>query len=106
MVLVRFSYSRHPGEGRDPLTLVIPAQAGIHSPSSSRRRPGSSVCVSIFRANARTDSRPCELRRPSWPPSHFLLLAQEKVTKEKGTLAAAVAGRPARRLRKQAPEVR
>ena len=28
------------------------------------------------------DSRPCELRPPSWRTSHFLLLVQEKVTKE------------------------
>jgi hypothetical protein len=42
-------------------------------------------------------------RPPSWRPGHFLLLAQKKVTKEKGTLAAAVAGLPARRLREQAP---
>src|SRR5690242_14518631 len=31
---------------------------------------------------ARADSRPCVLRPPSWRPSHFLLLVQEKVTKE------------------------
>src|SRR3954471_23733450 len=31
-------------------------------------------------------------RPPSLAAGHFLLLAQEKVTKEKGTLAAAVAG--------------
>ena len=39
--------------------------------------------VAIARALfARTDSRPCELRPPSWRTSHFLLLVQEKVTKE------------------------
>ena len=31
---------------------------------------------------ARTDSRPCESYRPSWPARYFLLLVQEKVTKE------------------------
>src|SRR4051812_29649724 len=31
---------------------------------------------------ARTDSRPCAFRPPSWRPSYFLLLVQEKVTKE------------------------
>ena len=31
-------------------------------------------------------------RPPSWRPGHFLLLAQEKVTQEKGTPAVAVAG--------------
>ena len=79
---------------RVPLVLVIPAKAGIHSPSSSRRRPGSRFCVSIFRARAKTDSRPCELRRPSWPPSHFLLLVQEKVTKENTPSRPRFAGHP------------
>ena len=30
----------------------------------------------------RTDLRPCESYRPSWPARYFLLLVQEKVTKE------------------------
>ena len=37
---------------------------------------------SVFRAVAKTDSRPCESYRPSWPARYFLLLVQEKVTKE------------------------
>jgi len=44
----------------------------------------------IFFADAKTDSRPCVECPPSLAASHFLLLAQEKVTKEKGTLAVAV----------------
>ena len=94
----RCSSFRHPREGRDPLILVIPAKAGIHSLPSSRRRPGSThprhpgegrdpVFVLIFRADAKTDSRPCELRRPSWPPSYFSLLAQREVTKRKAPSA-------------------
>jgi hypothetical protein len=39
---------------------------------------------------SKTDSRPCAFRRPSMVAGYFLLLAQKKVTKEKGTLAAAV----------------
>jgi hypothetical protein len=39
---------------------------------------------------AKTDSRPCVVCRPSMAASYFLLLAQKKVTKEKGTLAVAV----------------
>ena len=42
----------------------------------------------------------CFSARHPWRACHFLLLAQEKVTKEKGTLAAAVAGHPARRLKR------
>src|ERR1700748_2386924 len=45
-----------------------------------------------FGVVAKTDSRPCAFRRPSMVAGYFLLLAQKKVTKEKGTLAAAVAG--------------
>src|SRR4029077_17730391 len=51
--------------------------------SSSRRRPGSSSCFLSFRAHAKTDSRPCELRPPSWRTSYFSLLAQREVTKRK-----------------------
>ena len=58
--------------------FVIPAKAGI------------SFCFLSFPANAKPDSRPCVECPPSLAASHFLLLAQEKVTKEKGTLAAAV----------------
>ena len=39
----------------------------------------------VFRSwsvDSRTDSRPCRSCRPSWPARDFLLLVQEKVTKE------------------------
>ena len=65
-----FVFSRHSGEGRNPFCSWL----------------------LIFRAHAKPDSRPCAECPPSLAASHFLLLAQEKVTKEKGTLAAAVAG--------------
>jgi len=48
------------------------------------------VLVSVFGFVTKTDSRPCVFRRPSMVAGYFLLLAQKKVTKEKGTLAAAV----------------
>ena len=54
--------------------LVIPAKAGIHFAFG--------LCSSVLGAIARTDSRPCGFRPPSWRPSYFLLLVQEKVTKE------------------------
>jgi hypothetical protein len=61
------------------------------------------VLVSVFGAIAITDSRPCVVCPPSMAASYFLLLAQKKVTKEKGTLAAAVAGASMPlRLREQA----
>jgi len=41
----------------------------------------------------------CLRRFRSGGPSHFLLLAQEKVTKEKGTPEGALGGRPARQVR-------
>src|SRR4051794_6671252 len=74
-------HARHPGEGRDPLLVVIPAEAGIHFDLA---------VALLFGAAARTDSRPCAFRRPSLVAGYFLLLAQKKVTKEKGTLASAV----------------
>ena len=85
MVLVRCSF------------FVIPAKAGIQL----------LPFLLIFSAHAKTDSRPCAVCPPSLAASHFLLLAQEKVTKEKGTLAAAVcrASMPGKLL-KRAPEVR
>ena len=43
----------------------------------------------MFGVVATTDSRPCALRRPSMVAGYFLLLAQKKVTKEKGTLGFA-----------------
>ncbi len=43
-------------------------------------------CLAVV---ARTDSRPCVVCRPSMAASYFLLLAQKKVTKEKGTLGFA-----------------
>ena len=60
---------RHPGESRDP------------APCS-----GSWLLVRF----AKPASRPCALRRASLRAGHFLLLAQEKVTKEKGTPEGAV----------------
>ena len=68
---------------RCSLFFVIPAKAGIQlfaSLSSALTRSPTHVRVRF-------------VRHP-WRPSHFLLLAQEKVTKEKGTLATAVAGHP------------
>src|SRR6476620_12080188 len=56
--------------------LVIPAEAGIH-------------LALVFGVVAITDSRPCAFRRPSMVAGYFLLLAQKKVTKEKGTLGSA-----------------
>jgi len=79
--------------------FVIPAKAGIQLlafafdllwTSAYRETRPTSVCIS----------------RASLRASHFLLLAQEKVTKEKGTPATAVAGHRARRLREGAAEVR
>jgi hypothetical protein len=49
-----------------------------------------SVPGSVFSALAIADSRPCVVCRPSMAASYFLLLAQKKDTKEKGTLASAV----------------
>src|SRR6476661_5011356 len=56
--------------------FVIPAEAGIHFAFGLQRF-------------AITDSRPCVVRRPSMVAGYFLLLAQKKVTKEKGTLGFA-----------------
>ena len=56
-----------------------------------------------FGVVAVTASRPCVVRLTSLSAGYFLLLAQKKVTKEKGTLAAAVAGASMPlRLREQA----
>jgi hypothetical protein len=43
---------------------------------------------------ARTDSRPCVVRRPSMVAGYFLLLAQKKVTKEKAPSRSRFAGHP------------
>jgi hypothetical protein len=59
--------------------LVIPAKAGIH-------------CL-FFALVASRETRLtslCFFARHPWRASHFLLLAQEKVTKEKGTPEGAV----------------
>ena len=55
--------------------------------SSSRRRPGSSL---IFCFSRQPTHVPVFFTRHPWRASHFLLLAQEKVTKEKGTPEVAV----------------
>ena len=47
------------------------------------------VLGSVFGVFAKTDSRPCVFCPPSMAASYFLLLAQKKVTKEKGTLGFA-----------------
>src|SRR6476469_9191188 len=47
------------------------------------------VLGSVFGVFARTHSRPCVVCPPSMAASYFLLLAQKKVTKEKGTLGFA-----------------
>jgi len=98
------SPSRHPGERfptssswRRLLNLVIPAKAGI------QLLPLSLLLIfSVPRQPPHVRVRFARILRAS----HFLLLAQEKVTKEKGTPAAAVAGHRARRLREGATEVR
>ena len=71
---VRASISR-----RALLYFVIPAKP--HTSSSRRKRDPSAFSFDLRRFSE-TDSRPCELRPPSWRTSHFLLLVQEKVTKE------------------------
>src|SRR3954471_16466666 len=48
------------------------------------------------RALAKTDSRPCEFRPPSWRPSYFSLLVQREVTKRKTPSRSRFAGLPAR----------
>jgi hypothetical protein len=63
---------------------VIPAEAGIHL----------LCCASVFGVVAKTDSRPCAFRPPSWRPSYFLLLAQKKVTKEKAPSRPRSRGHP------------
>jgi len=75
-------------------TFVIPAKAGIQL-----------LCSWLLVRFAKPASRPCALRRASLRAGHFLLLAQEKVTKEKGTPGTAVAG-SSRRLREDAAAVR
>ena len=85
--------------------FVIPASAGLtlsfsfsfrrslrfrHSGGSRNPFAFSFVCGRF----AKTDSRPCVVTSAILAAGHFLLLAQEKVTKEKGTLAVAVAGHP------------
>src|SRR3982751_7060124 len=49
-------HARHPGGGRDPFCFCL---------------------ALVFGAVAKTDSRPCAFRPPSWRPSYFLLLVQE-----------------------------
>jgi len=63
--------------------------------SSSRRKAGPSALLCSGAFFAKTDSRPCAFPRASLRAGHFLLLAQEKVTKEKGTPG----GTPAAALR-------
>src|SRR3954471_3651735 len=46
------------------------------------------------RAIAKTDSRPCEFRPPSWRPSYFSLLVQREVTKRKTPSRSRSRGHP------------
>src|SRR6478752_3590237 len=73
--------------------VVIPADAGIHF-------------ALVFGVVAISDSRPCAFRRPSMVAGYFLLLAQKKVTKEKGTLAVAVCRHPCRQTSRAGSGVR
>ena len=75
--------------------FVIPAKAPT---SSSRRKPGSSSLLFALVLECCRETRLtslCFFARHPWRASHFLLLAQEKVTKEKGTPEGAVGGRAA-----------
>ena len=70
--------------------------------SSSRRKPGSSsllLALGVLRETRLTSL--CFFTRHPWRAIHFLLLAQEKVTKEKGTPEGAVGrcSRPTARVR-------
>jgi len=77
----RNPHARRPRGSRDPPVTVIPAEAGIHLLLLCSDRLGFPLKhIRVF------------FRPPSWRPGHFLLLAQEKVTQEKGTPAVAVAG--------------
>jgi hypothetical protein len=76
-----FHHSRH--SGAKPPRIVVPAKPP--APSFPRKRESILLLLfssSVFGVIAKTDSRPCEFRPPSWRPSYFLLLVQEKVTKE------------------------
>jgi len=71
-------FSRHPGAGRDPVTLrwvVAWSVVGFYQRSRN---------LAAYAAGV-----PASCRRPG----HFLLLAQEKVTKEKGPPDEAPSGR-------------
>ena len=79
---------RHSGEGRNPASssafpvcpaFVIPAKAGTQR-----------LCSLVFGFSRQPPHVPVLFRSPSWRAGHFLLLAQEKVTKEKGTPEGAV----------------
>ena len=52
------------------------------------------VSFLIFGAHAKPDSRPCELRPPSWRTSYFSLLAQREVTKRKAPSRPRSRGHP------------
>jgi hypothetical protein len=102
VVIVAKPRTRRSGEGRNPFPFRHSREAGIH-PSLLRGSPKSPIVIPAkagihfafalglsFAAAAKPGSRPCAPRRPSMVAGYFLLLAQKKVTKEKGTLAVAV----------------
>src|SRR3982751_2862658 len=92
VVLAKAHCVRHSRESGNPFArlAVIPAKASVTRHPGEGRDPFCFCLALVCDAAAKTDSRPCGFRPPSWRPSYFLLLAQKKVTKEKGTLASAV----------------
>jgi len=71
---------------------------GVHS--GGGRNP---VFALAFSASTKTDSRPCVFRPASLRAGFFLLLVQEKETKEKDSPASPPSAHPARKVRERRP---
>src|SRR5262249_36051558 len=85
--------ARRPGVGRDP----------AHLPSFPRKRESICFCSLWFGRFARTGSRPCAFSSAILAAELLSFACAKESNQRKHTLASAVVGHPARRLREQAP---
>ena len=76
---------------------------GPGSRAQDARGLGGDGVVLAFSVFAKTNSRPCVVRPASLRAGFFLLLVQEKETKEKDNPASAPSAHPARKVRERRP---
>jgi hypothetical protein len=87
-------HSRHSRKSGNPFRRRRSSESPHGRHSGESRNPFCFCSALVCGAVAKTDSRPCAFRPPSWRPSYFSLLVQREVTKRKTPSRSRSRGHP------------